>query len=164
MDFADGLIPTGQPIGSYSRANVTDNFMQLATIEPYAAIGATFLMVVVIAMGILVVAHTIGPKRHGPVKDSPYESGMPIIVDTERRFHIRFYIVAMLFLLFDVEIIFIWPWALAFYETAVNGSTIAMDDGTFVGKGFLLVSMGMFFALLLFGLLYEWKKGAFKWD
>lgn len=138
--------------------------MLLATIEPYAAIGATFLMVVIIAMGILFVAHVIGPKRHGPVKDSPYESGMPIVMDTERRFHIRFYIVAMLFLLFDVEIIFIWPWALAFYETAVNGSTIPMDDGSAVGKGFLLVSMGIFFALLLFGLLYEWKKGAFKWD
>ena len=138
--------------------------MLLATIEPYAAIGATLLMVIVIAVGMLVVAHVLGPRRHGPVKDSPYESGMPIIIDTERRFHIRFYVVAMLFLLFDVEIIFIWPWVLTFYETAVNGSMITLDDGTQVGKGFLLVGMGIFFSLLLFGLLYEWKKGAFQWD
>lgn len=138
--------------------------MPLETIEPYAAIGATILMVILMAIGMLVVAHTIGPKRHGPVKDSPYESGMPIVIDTERRFHVRFYVVAMLFLLFDVEIIFIWPWVLTFYETAVNGSVIMLDDGTQVGKGFLLVGMGIFFSLLLFGLLYEWKKGAFQWD
>jgi len=136
----------------------------LTWIEPYAAIGATIVIATVVAIGMLVVAHTIGPRRHGPVKDSPYESGMPPIVDTQRRFHVRFYIVAMLFMLFDVELIFIWPWAVSFYEAATKPSVIALDSGTQVGKGFLLVAMGVFFALLLFGLLYEWKKGAFEWD
>jgi NADH-quinone oxidoreductase subunit A len=112
----------------------------------------------------LVLAHAIGPKRHGAVKDSPYESGMPIVVGTERRFHIRFYTVAMLFLLFDVEVVFLWPWALAFYESAVNGATIPMESGFSAGKGFLLAGMGFFFLLLVFGLVYEWLKGALEWN
>jgi len=123
----------------------------------------------VIAVGLaavmLVLAHVLGPKRrHGEVKDSPYESGMPIIVGTDRRFNIRFYIVAMLFLLFDVEIVFIWPWALAFYEAAGKNTVIQLGNGLSAGKGFLVVGMGMFFALLLFGLVYEWLKGAFEWN
>lgn len=133
-------------------------------IEPYAAIGATIVLVSVVAGAILIIAHAIGPKRHGPVKDSPYESGMPVIQDARRRFNVTFYIVAVLFLLFDVEIIFLWPWAQVFYEAATMGVTIPMEDGTVAGKGFLLVGMGIFFSLLLFGLVYEFKKGALKWD
>jgi len=138
--------------------------MLLTWIQPYAAIGATILIASVVAIGMLIVAHTIGPKRRGPVKDSAYESGMPAIVDTHRRFHVRFYVVAMLFMLFDVELIFIWPWAVSFHKAATTSSAIALNGGTEAGKGFLLVGMGIFFALLLFGLLYEWKKGAFEWD
>ena len=139
--------------------------MLLASIEPYAAIGAVILLVTLIAGLMLVAAHVIGPKRrHGDIKDSPYESGMPPIVDTHRRFNIRFYIVAMLFLLFDVEVIFLWPWAQVFHRAATTGIAIPLENGGQVGKGFLLVGMAMFFSLLVFGLLYEWKKGAFRWD
>jgi len=130
----------------------------------YAAIGVVILMATTIAAAMLVVAHVFGPKRHGPVKDSPYECGVPPVMDTHRRFNIRFYIVAMLFMLFDVEVIFMWPWATAFYQTAVEGATFPLDDGTPVGKGFLLAGMALFFALLVFGLVYEWKRGAFQWD
>ena len=139
--------------------------MVLASMEPYAAIGATILVVLIVVVGQLVVAHVLGPKvHHGPVKDSPYESGVPIIVGTRRRFNVRFYLVAILFLLFDVEIIFLWPWARVFYHAATTGATVPLEDGTLVGKGFLAVGMGIFFALLLFGLLYEWKRGALQWD
>ena len=138
--------------------------MPLASIEPYEALGATILLVVFIAAAILILTHLIGPKRHGPVKDTPYESGMPIIVDTARRFSVRFYVVAILFLLFDVEIVLMWPWARVFHHAATTGATIPMEAGGEAGKGFLLVGMGFFFALLLFGLLYEWKRGAFQWD
>ena len=131
---------------------------------PYAAIGVTILLVLVVIAGMLVVAHTLGPRRSGPVKDSPYESGVPLLADSRRRFNIRFYIVAVLFMLFDVEVIFLWPWATVFYQSATTGATIPMDDGTPVGKGFLLAGMAVFFFLLLFGLIYEWKKGAFQWD
>ncbi len=136
----------------------------LASIDAYAAIGVTILIVGGTALAMLVLAHTIGPKRRGPVKDSAYESGMPIIQDTRRRFNIRFYIVAVLFLLFDVEIVFMWPWALAFYRAATDGATVTLENGGSAGKGFLLGSMAFFFTLLVFGLFYEWKKGAFEWD
>ena len=138
--------------------------MLLDSIEPYAAIGVTVAMVLIIAAGMLILAHVIGPRRHGPVKDSPYESGVPIVGDTRRRMHIRFYIVAILFLLFDVELVLLWPWATIFYQCAVHGETIPLDGGMVAGKEFLLVGMGMFVSLVVFGLLYEWKKGAFRWD
>jgi NADH-quinone oxidoreductase subunit A len=136
----------------------------LASIEPFAAIGATILIVIVLIVGMLVAAHAIGPRRHGPVKDSPYESGMPVLADTQRRFNVRFYVVAVLFLLFDVEVVFLWPWAQVFHHSAVNGMTVTLENGVIAGKGFFLVGMGIFFSLLVFGLIYEWKKGAFEWD
>jgi len=138
---------------------MTESFLQ-----PYAAIGVTILIVIVITIAMLVLAHWIGPRRHGPVKDAPYESGMPTIVEARRRLNIRFYVVAMLFMLFDVEVIFIWPWATAFHAAAVEGRTFPMDGGGVADKNFLLAGMGIFFALLLFGLVYEWKKGALDWE
>lgn len=138
--------------------------MVSGAIEPYAAIGIVILIVTAITAVMLILAHAVGPRRHGPVKDSPYESGMPVIADARRRFNVRFYIVAMLFLLFDVEVVFMWPWAVAYHDAAVNGTMHTLDGGMMVGKGFLLLGMGVFFALLVFGLLYEWKKGAFEWD
>jgi NADH-quinone oxidoreductase subunit A len=139
--------------------------MPNADLQAYTAIAITIAAVVFIAAAMLILAHAIGPKRrHGPVKDAPYESGMPAVFDARRRYHIRFYIVAVLFMLFDVEVVFLWPWAVAFYQSAVGGATYALSDGTVVGKGFLLIGMAVFFGLLLFGLIYEWKKGAFQWD
>jgi NADH-quinone oxidoreductase subunit A len=134
-------------------------------LESYRIIAICIFGVVLAATGALVVAHVIGPARRGKVKDQAYESGMPVVHDIQRRFNIRFYIIAMLFLLFDVEIVFIWPWAEAFYESCTNGTgAIIVDDGTVATKGFLLFGMGMFFLILLLGLVYEWKKGAFEWD
>ena len=135
-----------------------------ASLEPYAAIGITILIVVLLTGVILVLAHTIGPKRRGPVKDSPYESGMPPVGNTQQRFNIRFYLVAVLFLLFDVELVFVWPWISVFHRAASTGASIPVENTGMVGKGFLLMAMGVFFALLVFGLLYEWSKGAFEWD
>lgn len=135
-----------------------------SSLDSYAAIGITILMVLVVITAMLILAHVIGPSRHGPTKDSPYESGMPVSTDARRRFHIRFYVVAVLFMLFDVEVIFLWPWATVFHHAATASATIPLETGGAAGKGFLLVGMGIFFGLLLFGLLYEWKKGAFQWD
>ncbi len=135
------------------------------SLEPFAAIGAVIALVALIAAAMLIAAHVFGPgARHGSVKDAPYESGMPPIVDIQRRFNIRFYIVAVLFLLFDVEVVFLWPWARVFHSAATDGTTIPLDHGGVAGKGFLLVGMGIFFVMLVFGLLYEWKRGAFQWD
>ena len=137
----------------------------IASLEPYAAIGVTILLAVAAGLGALAVAHGLGPKRGGPVKDSPYESGMPIAQDTARRFNLRFYLVALLFLLFDVEVVFLWPWAQAYYAAATGSAApIVLEGGQVAGKGFLLAGMALFFALLVFGLLYEWLRGAFRWN
>ncbi len=138
--------------------------MHVSGIEPYAAIGVVILLVTLLAGIMLILAHTVGPRRHGPVKDSPYESGVPPIADARRRFNVRFYLIAVLFLLFDVEVIFLWPWAQVFHAAATKGATIALDGGAEAGKGFLLLGMGLFFSHLVFGLIYEWKKGALRWD
>jgi NADH-quinone oxidoreductase subunit A len=134
------------------------------SVAVYGPIGIVILTALFLGVVTLVLAQVIGPKRKGPVKDSPYESGMPPIGGTDRRFHIRFYIVAMLFLLFDVEVLFLWPWARIFYEAATQNLTYPLASGYLAGKGFILGGMAMFFALLVFGLIYEWKKGAFRWD
>ncbi len=107
------------------------------------------------AVGNVIVSVLVGPARTGPVKESVYESGMVPIGDTHKRFNVRFYIVAMIFLVFDVEIVFFYPWATIF------APTIATD------KAFgpvLLLEMVMFVAILLVAYCYAWGKGVFKWD
>jgi len=138
--------------------------MDQSVLEPYALIGATILVVLLTAAAMLVVAHAIGPRRRGATKDSAYESGVPVIGDARGRFSVRFYVVAMLFLLFDVEVVFLWPWARVFHHAATTGAQIPTEDGFAAGKGFLLMGMAIFFVILVYGLLYEWKKGAFEWD
>jgi NADH-quinone oxidoreductase subunit A len=131
--------------------------------QPYAAILFAVGLVVVVAAAMLILAHAIGPRRRGPVKSAVYESGMPPVADARRRFNVRFYIVALLFLLFDVEVVVLWPWALAYYEAAVNAQTVAVA-GEPAGKGFLLGGAGIFLSLLVLGLVYEWRKGVFRWS
>ena len=132
--------------------------------EAWAAIGFVLALACATAAGALLLAHLVRPAKKGPVKDSVYESGMPVVGDARRRFNVRFYIVAMLFLLFDVEVVFLWPWAVVFYRAATENEVVAMPAGEPVGAGFMLVAMGIFFALLVVGFLYEWRKDAFQWD
>jgi len=129
---------------------------------PYAAILVVFAVAVTMAGAILILTHLIGPKRSGETKQGVYESGMPPIADARRRFNVRFYIVAMLFLLFDVEVIILWPWSLAYYEAATGSAPI--DPAGLMTKGFLLGGAGIFLLLLLVGFIYEWRKGVFQWD
>lgn len=131
--------------------------------QAYASILILIAIAVTMAAGILVLTHLVGPKRHGALKEDTYESGMPILQDARRRFNVRFYILAMLFLLFDVEVVILWPWAMVFHDAAVHGQTIEAG-GAMVGKGFLLAGAGVFLILLLVGFVYEWKKGVLQWD
>ena len=131
--------------------------------QAYASILILIGVAVVMAIAILVLGHLIGPKRHGAAKEDTYESGMPVIQDARRRFNVRFYIVAMLFLLFDVEVVILWPWALVYHDAAVNGRTFEAGD-MLIGKGFLLAGAAVFLLLLLVGFIYEWRKGVFQWD
>ncbi|HEY3242559.1 MAG TPA: NADH-quinone oxidoreductase subunit A [Phycisphaerae bacterium] len=131
--------------------------------DAYAPILVVIGLAVVITATMLILAHAIGPQRHGRVKDDTYESGVPVIGDARRRFNVRFYLVAMLFLLFDVEVVFLWPWAPLFYNSAVRGQTLSFG-GWSMGKGFLLSEMVVFLLILLVGYVYAWRKGVFRWD
>ena len=132
----------------------------VAAAPGYGPVIVLLLIVIVMAIGMLVLAHTLGPKRRGPDKESVYESGMPPIHDARRRFGVKFYLVAMVFLLFDVEVVFLWPWAPLFHRAGVHGETIGRT-GT---PGFLLVEMAVFLAILLVGYIYAWRKGVFQWN
>ena len=118
----------------------------------------TLLVVAAIAVGFaagnLVLSSIIGPSRTGPGKETTYESGMVPIGNTQQRFNVRFYIVAMIFLVFDVEIVFMYPWATIFARNVANP-----DFG-----GLLLIEILVFVAILLLAYFYAWGKGVFRWD
>ena len=102
------------------------------------------------AVGVLPVllGMLLGPRRPDAAKDAPYECGFEAFEDARMKFDVRYYLVAILFILFDLEIAFLFPWA------------VALEDiGAF---GFW--SMMVFLGVLTFGLVYEWKKGALEWE
>ena len=132
------------------------------TQEPESWAPVVLLLVIGIGFAVVNIAVSIfvGPSRTGPGKETTYESGMVPVGDTRRRFNVRFYIVAMIFLVFDVEIVFLYPWATIFAPSVSNKSTESgRDFGTM-----LLVEMGIFVAILLLAYVYAWGKGVFKWD
>jgi NADH-quinone oxidoreductase subunit A len=90
----------------------------------------------------------LGPKRPTAEKLSPYECGFPAFEDSRMRFDVRYYLIAILFIVFDLEIAFVFPWATVFGKLGLVG----------------LVEMGMFLALLVLGFVYVWKKGALEWE
>ena len=103
-------------------------------------------------------------RRPGPVKDQPYESGIPPLGDARERFSVKFYMVAMLFIIFDIETVFMIPWGVYYRQLSctaalVNGSCPA-GMTSFFGLGEMLV----FMAILVVGFIYVWKKGALEWD
>lgn len=136
----------------------------------YATIGILVLTAIALAVVILAITHfpLIVPKRTGPVKDATYESGMEPVGDTRRRFNVRFYLVAVLFLVFDVEVIFLYPWAVLFprlrkpAEEHAAWAQSLLDAG--YSPGFIAGGIGFFFILLLVGFVYEWRKAIFRWN
>lgn len=121
------------------------------------AYGALFLFVILTVLGtagILLLAHLLGPHRHTPVKLMPYESGMDPVGDARQRFDIRFYLVAIEFLVFDVELLFLYPWAVA--TGGPREQTPGLGEPVFWGAMFFL-------ALLVAGFAYSWRKGVFQW-
>jgi NADH-quinone oxidoreductase subunit A len=120
--------------------------------------------VAVNAIGILALSHFLTRARPTPVKQEAYESGMPVIGDARERFSVKFYMVAMLFIVFDIETVFMIPWA-AYYQQLsctqpVIGGLCPPGYLSFFGLGEMLV----FVAILLAGYVYVWKKGALQWD
>lgn len=129
----------------------------MTTIGGYGSIAVLIVFVMIVSTAILLITHFMPkPKRSGPLKDGTYESGMEVIGDARRRFNVRFYLVAMLFLLFDVELVFMYPWAVAFFDAKKLGDPAMVM--------FLFVEMAIFFGLLLVGLVYDLGKGVLKFD
>lgn len=135
----------------------------------YSIIGILIITVIVLCTAIMIASHLIGPKRRGDTKGAPYESGVDPIGDARQRFNVRFYLVAVLFLVFDVEIIFLYPWATLFPRFHADsaseyGQWAAAMNSAGYNPAFFLVAAGLFFAMLTVGFVYEWRKGIFKWD
>ncbi len=107
---------------------------------------------------ILLLTHALPKlKRHGKEKESAYEAGMPVIGDARRRFNVKFYLIAVMFLIFDVELIFVYPWALAFIEAK-------SDPALAASAPMLFWVMAIFFIILTVGFIYEWGKGVLRLD
>ncbi|MFA6229353.1 MAG: NADH-quinone oxidoreductase subunit A [Rhodanobacter sp.] len=104
---------------------------------------ATGLGLVLLALGLLA-----GPRRPGAEKLSPYECGFEAFEDARMRFDVRYYLLAILFIIFDLEIAFLFPWAVVFQQIGLIA----------------LIEMGLFLLLLVIGFAYVWKKGALEWE
>ena len=111
-------------------------------------------LVVISAVAIVVLSHLFSPTRPTPVKHEPYESGIPPLGTARERFDVKFYLVAVLFIVFDIEVVFMMPWAVAFRQLDILGL------GVLGG----LLEMCVFVAVLLVGYVYLWKRGALEWD
>jgi NADH-quinone oxidoreductase subunit A len=108
-----------------------------------------FLLVALgIGIALIVIGNLLGPKTPTVEKLSPYECGFLPFEDARLKFDVRYYLLAILFIVFDLEIAFVFPWALVFRELGVFG----------------LIEMGVFLALLFIGFIYVWKRGALEWE
>lgn len=101
------------------------------------------LSIVLLGLGLL-----LGPRKPDAEKDSPFECGFEAFEDARIKFDVRYYLVAILFIIFDLEIAFLFPWAIVLDEIGIFG----------------LVSMGIFLLVLIIGFIYEWKQGALEWE
>jgi NADH-quinone oxidoreductase subunit A len=116
-------------------------------IEQYVPIGIMILFAVIFGIVLVNINKWIGPSKPNDEKLSTYESGMEPVRTARERFSVKFYLVAMLFIIFDIEIVCMYPWAVKFRELGMLG----------------LIEMLVFIGILLVGYLYIWRKGALKW-
>lgn len=126
-----------------------------------------------LAVGLLGVGGLIGPKRNTAVKEMPYESGMDPIHDARKRFDVRFHLVAIAFLVFDVELLFLYPWAVASrspsgIDAAVRQAAELSAKAGFAepigfSRGLVFGEVLVFIGLLAAGLVYAWRKGVLRW-
>lgn len=117
-------------------------------LDQYAPIGVFLVLVTVMSFVIVGISRWVGPRRPNTRKLEPYESGMTAIGPAMRRIPVKFYLVAVLFILFDIEVVFFLPFAV-----------VARQLGLFA-----LVEMAAFIGILLIGYIYAWRKGALEWE
>ena len=120
-------------------------------IENYLPIFVVFIVAAGFTYVSLIMTHLMGPRVHNPVKMMPYESGVDPVGETRVRFSIRFFMIALLFIIFDIEIIFLYPWAVVFEDFLAAGP-------------FIFFEMVVFLAILVFGFVYVWRNGALEWE
>lgn len=121
--------------------------------KEYLPILIVFIFVTGFAVTNIIASHLIGRRRNTREKLMPYECGMDPVGSAHQRFSVKFYLVAMLFILFDIEAIFLVPWAVVFRELIQR-----------LSRPFVFVEMMLFIAVLLVGYIYVWKKGLFEWN
>ena len=114
----------------------------------YVAIALTIVLATLVALIAIGLGILFGPRKHSEAKSMPYESGMNPYGEGTRRMPVRFYLVAVLFILFDIEVVFFLPWAIVFRQLGLFG----------------LIEMFIFIVILLVGYVYAWKKGALEWE
>jgi NADH-quinone oxidoreductase subunit A len=117
-------------------------------VNEYLPILILFIVATGLAISAVVAGHLFGPRRPTRRKAEPYESGMTPIGAGTRRMPVHFYLVAVLFILFDIEVVFFFPWAVVFRRIGLFG----------------LIEMAIFVLILLVGYVYAWKKGALEWE
>jgi NADH-quinone oxidoreductase subunit A len=121
-----------------------------------------------LAGGLLLLAQAFNPGRPDRVKQMPYESGMDPIHDTRRRFTVRFHLVAIAFLVFDVELLFLYPWAVAARpapeaQAVPRGIDAAVAAQWVQSRDLVFAGVMVFLAVLALGFVYDWRKGVFRW-
>ncbi len=119
-------------------------------LQPYIPLLVLVVFVVANAILMLGASHVLSSYRRTAVKLEPYESGMPVLGDARDRFSVKFYLVAMLFIIFDIEVVFMFPWGVAFRQ-------LPAMSGTLIG------AMLVFIGVLTVGFVYAWKRGALEW-
>lgn len=117
-------------------------------IQNYVPILILFLLAAAFGFGVLLISSLLGPKRPTKVKQDTYECGMDVAPDARRPFDVKYYLIAMAFLVFDVEVVFLFPWAVRFKMLGLFG----------------LIEMLVFVFILLVGYAYIWKKGVLEWE
>jgi NADH-quinone oxidoreductase subunit A len=127
--------------------------------KEYIPILIVFIFVAGFAVTNIVLSHVVGKRKNTRAKLMPYECGMDPVGSAHQRFSVKFYLIAMLFILFDIEAVFLLPWAVVFKNLSrsltLNGQS---------GRPFVFFEMMIFIAVLLVGYVYVWKKGLFEWN
>ncbi len=135
----------------------------------YTPIFVFLIVAVLIAASMLIASAMLGPRKSTGVKQMPYESGMDPIGDARQRFDVRYYLVAIVFLLFDVELLFLYPWAVAQWSADPGlASTVASAPGLVAGiprefRNWVFWEIVLFIVILAAAFAYAWKKGVFEW-
>src|SRR5579864_3298406 len=133
----------------------------LHTYFPVLLLVGFVIMNAVIMLGL---SHLTLRPRPTPVKQTPYESGIPPLGDARERFSVKFYMVAVLFIIFDIETVFLIPWGAYFHDLSCGVPLVAGACPVGRTSLFGLGEMLIFIAVLLVGFVYVWKKGALQWD